>query len=591
MNLLMPTPIIHQRYIQWLAVLCIGFLMVLAAEPVQVGFCKTDIALIWCVMTMMIVLVMLESSVLIAYHNNAHKVSRVGWNLVDSLITAGALYYLLRTWIGGDYSCASSFLQTMAMVLLYCALRGILSHAQLPSAWLMVGLIACGAYEAGLGYSQILSGASRHSLYLISGTFRNSGPYSAFLMLGAAIGLAWMQELAQGWKKYVVMAITVVMIVLLPATWSRAALLSLSIVALLMFRRDYWAWRWAVWSVCLTVGIALYFLKQGSADGRLLTWAASLQTWQHSPWMGVGIGGFHEAVADGIAEYYVHTPTSPLFSSGGVAEYAFNDLLKVLVEQGIIGAVLMIAIIGCVLLRLWSHSQPLFYGMMSLLIFSLFSYPFELLPYRIIAVVMIAWAASVRSRESEDGASSHKVVLPLLLLIPSFLISEEIARLLEADNDYQLIAGMEHEAFIKDYYDLWPRKNDDARFLFDFGKILRAHGKYNDSNEMFRQGSRISADPMFQVLIGNNYRDLGCPDLAETSYKRAFSIMPNRIYPLYQLMQLYKDADDTCRAREYAAKIIAFHEKVSSPATRQIKEEATAYLAGNLTQAKNENIK
>ena len=550
------------------------------------GFCKADIALIRCVMTMMIVLVMLECSVLIAYHNNAHNVSRAGWNLVDSLITAGTLYYLLRTWIGGEYSCDSSFLQTMAMFLLYCALRGILSHAQLPSVWLMAGLIACGAYEAGQGASQIISGVIRHSLYLISGSFRNSGPYSAFLTLGAAIGLAWMRELAQGWQKHVVMVATVVMIVLLPATWSRAALLSLSIVALLMFRRNYWAWRWVVWSVCLTVGVALYFLKQGSADGRLLTWIASLLTWQHSPWMGVGIGGFHEAVANGIAEYYVHTPTSPLFSSGGVAEYAFNDLLKVLVEQGLIGAMLLIGLVVGVLFRLWSHSQPLFYGMLSLLVFSMFSYPFELLPYRIIAVMMTAWAASVQSRESEGGTSCHRVALPLLLLIPSFLMSKEIALRLEANNDYGLIARMEHEAFIKDYYELWPRKNDDARFLFDFGKILRAHGRYNDSNEMFRQGSQISADPMFQVLMGNNYRDLECPDLAEASYKRAFLMMPNRIYPLYQLMQLYKDVGDTCRAAEYATKIIAFHEKVSSPATRQIKEEATAYLAENHTQAK-----
>ena len=153
----MPTSIIHQRCIQWLTVLCISFILVLATAQVQVGFCKADITLVRCVMTMIIVLVMLESSVLMACHNNAHKVSRVGWNLVDSLISAGTLYYLLRTWIGGEYSCASSFLQTMAMVLLYCALRGILSHAQLPSAWLMVGLIVCGAYGAHGGLIDVLS--------------------------------------------------------------------------------------------------------------------------------------------------------------------------------------------------------------------------------------------------------------------------------------------------------------------------------------------------------------------------------------------------------------------------------------------------
>lgn len=158
------------------------------------------------------------------------------------------------------------------------------------------------------------------------------------------------------------------------------------------------------------------------------------------------------------------------------------------------------------------------------------------------------------------------------------VLVDEISTRYKADKDYQLFAGMTHEAFIKDYYDLLPLERDNSRFLFDFGKILRLHGRYNDSNDMLRQGTLISADPMFYVLMGNNYKDMGHCDLAEDAYIKAFSIMPNRLYPLYQLMRLYQDAGDSVKAREYATKVVSFKEKITSPATEQMKQEAKEYL-------------
>ena len=318
-------------------------------------------------------------------------------------------------------------------------------------------------------------------------------------------------------------------------------------------------------------------MKQESADGRVLIWAAALTSWLHHPWTGVGIGGFLNAVGSGISEIYCYSPSSPLFAAGGVTEYAFCDLLKVFTEQGLIGACLALSIVSYTMILLWRHSKPLFYGMVSLLIFSLFSYPFELLPNRIVTVTITAWSASSQCRHAEKRVQRWWLAVPLLLIAPSVLTAKEIGRRYEADREYRTFAGMENEVFITDYYRLLALKRDDVHFLFDFGRTLRIHGRYNDSNDMLRQGTRISADPMFHVLMGNNYKDMGCPDLAELSYKKAFSVMPNRIYPLYKLMILYREDDKSDKAREYAERIISFREKISSPATGQIREEAKRY--------------
>lgn len=544
-------------------------LLWLTLAPVEVRWAEADIRLLCGIVVILAMAVMLWF-----IPSKLRDKSKSGWSWLDALIALGTLYYFIRVWLGTEYPCATAFLKTMEMVLLYFCLRWLMAHGKLSSKWIMGGLLVCGVYEAGLGLSQMLNGTSRHYLYLLTGTFQNPGPYSAFLMLGVVTGLAWTQEAEKSWQKHLIMGAAGFMFVLLPATWSRAAIISLGIIGLWLFRKCYWKWRWAVWIGCIALCVAFYFLKQGSADGRLLIWTSGLTTWLHHPWTGVGIGGFFHASANGVAELYANNPSSDLFASGGVTDYAFNELLKVLVEQGLIGAILCIAAVGYTMYLLWQHSKPLFYGILSLLLFSMFSYPFELLPYRIIMVMLAAWVASEHSGRKEGKTRYGWLVLSVLLLLPSYMMGKQVQLRYNADRDYQLFAGMDNEAFIDDYYELLPLERDNARFLFDFGKALRIHGRYNDSNDMLRQGTLISADPMFYILMGNNYKDMHCMELSEKAYKKAFSIMPNRIYPLYQLMQLYKETGNEKKAKEYAKKVINFKEKITSPATKHMKENA-----------------
>lgn len=124
-----------------------------------------------------------------------------------------------------------------------------------------------------------------------------------------------------------------------------------------------------------------------------------------------------------------------------------------------------------------------------------------------------------------------------------------------------MISGIRDSAFIKDYYELLSQLEGNKRFLFNFGVILAKAGRHNDSNDMLRRGTLISNDPMFLVLQGNNYRDMGAFDEAEAMYLKAWHTMPNRIYPLYQLMKLYQKGNDTKMTTEYAEKVISFKEK------------------------------
>ena len=325
--------------------------------------------------------------------------------------------------------------------------------------------------------------------------------------------------------------------------------------------------------------IAFYLLKRGSADGRFLTWIASLTSWFHQMWLGVGVGGFRNACAEGIAEMWSTNPNSGMFGSAGVTDYAYNALIKILVEQGLVGALLWGAITAFAMWRLYQRSMFLFMAMVSLLVFSMFSYPFELLPYRIIVVMIFAWSESDKNNGLYLRINFFcSALLCLIVIIFSLFLKAEVTERITHDKNANLFTGMRNSAFLPDYYELLPYETDNPQFLFDFAKTLREEKRYEDSNAILRQGTLVSADPMFYIIMGNNYRDEQLYDLAKIAYEKAYSIMPNRLYPMYQLMMMYVDKGDNAMANKMAERIRMSYVKIESNATKQIREKADSIL-------------
>lgn len=494
---------------------------------------------------------------------------------LDASVGAWGFYYALRTWLGAEYPCATAFLTAAMLAIVYAALR-IVFHFVRPSARIMMAVAAALClYEVGEGAWQLLTGTSHHALFPVTGLFLNPGPYSATLMIGVVLGWAWWRQTVVKHERQFALGVAIACFLLLPSTMSRAAFVSLGVVMAWLFRKELWGWKykWVALAVGMSALVVFYFAKQGSADGRLLTWVATLASWAQEPWPGWGIGSFRHACGEGIAALYQSDPTSSLFVHGGVTDYAYCDLLKVLVEQGVAGAALCLATVGLGMLGLWKSCKPLAYAVVALLLFSFFSYPFELLPYQLFAVVLAAWGAS--GLRPLTAFARPAILLPIALLIPlTWWTGKETAKRHKARAEAQLFSGSRQAAFIKDYYELLPLRLDDPRFLFDFAQALRAAGHYADSNAMLRQGAMVSSDPMFFVLMGNNYLDLALYKQAEHAYQKAYALMPNRLYPLHQLMTLYETMGQRAKAQATARRILDAKPKIPSPATEEMVEKA-----------------
>ena len=87
-------------------------------------------------------------------------------------------------------------------------------------------------------------------------------------------------------------------------------------------------------------------------------------------------------------------PDSSFASVAGAPEYAFNDFLEVGVEQGLVGLLLFSLIIIVSICKLLRGKNEIGYGLLALSVCAMFSYPFSLLPFRVLGCLFVARAAA-----------------------------------------------------------------------------------------------------------------------------------------------------------------------------------------------------
>lgn len=414
-------------------------------------------------------------------------------------------------------------------------------------------------------------------------------------------------------KAYVrwLLALTLLMLPLMVATGNRAALLSVGVSTCLLCRnylRKHWKWALAV---AVVVVVAGYCGRRGSADTRFFMAVAACEHLRDRAadtpslwWTGVGVGGYLHHVAEGMAAYFGAHPASAFIGTVGVPDHSFCEPVRILVERGIVGLVLFLAAWASGLAALWKRRSPLLYGLVALAVFSCFSYPFSSPAFCLLFAVFLAVGSALQAEKPEKsvensglgqaeaaaGGREEPCKRPyahrrLRLISPAVAVCAVCVLPLatfpprvRANMDYARFAGMEDAAFIMDCYELWPDLCENPRFLFNFASLLRRQGRYNDSNAMLREGVKISADPMFHILMGRNYEDMSLFPQADSAYAHAFLMQPNRVYPLYRRMKLSLQAGDTARAERTAHAVAGLLPKVENSATDAMQAEAAALL-------------
>ena len=412
-------------------------------------------------------------------------------------------------------------------------------------------LILAGTVEAVWGLLQVYGyEPSNHSLYALTGSFYNPGPYSGFLAMCLPLALHEWLEGRRIWKHLALVAL-VLMLVVLPSGMSRSAWLAALVASGYVWAMHYPKaiaryWKAFLAGVLLVIllGIGAYRWKKDSADGRLLMWKIAFT---EVPAM-IGVGWENVAGAYGEAQerYFRQGKGTPQEERvAGAPEYVFNEYLQVGIAWGVpaLCGILMIVIV----LFSWGHRSRQYGvcgGLFSLAVFAFSSYPFQFLEF-ILAFLALLVACALGHR---------KLWVRWLALV----LGIGLGVYLSANR---------------------PTKN--ARRMFEQAHALHKAGEWQASTDLLKETMKVSSDAMVLNIIGKNFQAMGQPKVAEHWFVRSTHRLPNRIYPYYLLAKLYAEHPDVFSKEklEWAVRMVLEKEaKVESTAIRQMREEVKKML-------------
>ena len=470
--------------------------------------------------------------------------------------------------------------------------------------WVLMGF---GAMEALHGLGQIAGiYPSNHSLFVLTGTFYNPGPYSGYL--AAVLPIALHRMLVSNGKKdrlsvvqyYFSMCVLLLICCVLPTGMSRAAwlasMISCGYVLLMVYHVKVKSFvskhRYAVSGV-LIVGALLassaYFMKRDSADGRLLIWKITSQAIASSPWGEENGRTFSAIYGDAQERYFTNCEYSESEAwVAGTPDFAFNEFLQIAVVHGIWVPVLFVTVLLVLLKIAGSHKQLAGIDgcLVSLMVFACFSYPLHIpaiVSVWLLTLMVLCGEGLIMIKRKRNAVA---VLLPVVVagLIASVNMYGIYSERTRAVREWMPVIVLYHSgafnAAAEEYGKLYDKMSWNKDFSFEYGRALYNSESYGKAEEVLLKAMTVSGDPMILNVLGRNAQENGEYKKAEKYLLRSTHRLPERIYPHYLLVKLYAEPEffDRIKFVSEAEYVLNAKPKVNSTAIREIKQEVNKIL-------------
>ena len=504
-------------------------------------------------------------------------------------IPVGEMAYQ-KLWLG-----RMTFVFVVCCLLSFCLNRK--NDLSFPSIVTWV-LIVLGGMEAIWGLRQIYGLAvSNHSLYALTGSFYNPGPYSGYLAMIFPLCLyEWLnlkEKTERTWveqgKYYVALGVMLLILCVLPAGMSRSAWIAAAISGIWVYGMHVsWGSKLKEFGrkykkklvlaciagsvIIIVAGYALFQLKATSANGRLFMWKISSMAIAESPLIGHGTGNFVSAYGRAQENYFANGEFSEMEELvAGSPEYAFNEYLQVAMEYGIpFLLVISLVIAFC----LWKGSSEerigICGGVISFLVFAFSSYPMQIPGFAVTFYLLLAACVIGRSK-----VILFLFISMMVLLGTYYWKNNQYAACKDWYRSKMLYNIGAYQSAKEDYGKLYPELANRGAFLFEYGYSLHKLKEYDNSTRILEEAMAHSNDPMILNIIGKNYQALGAYEKAEEYLIRSTHRLPGRIYPYYLLVKLYtKPEYQQPEKLKWAVEVVLTKEpKVQSTAIKEMREE------------------
>ena len=350
----------------------------------------------------------------------------------------------------------------------------------------------------------------------------------------------------------------------------------------------------------------MYFLKKDSADGRVFIWKITLNMISDNPLTGAGFGGFKANYMNYQAAWFEQRPQADEAMVAGDVNYAFNELLQQTAEHGAAGTFLLVMFfLSALLVNPPLHSDIKFNRqhykktptlliliskalLISFVIFSMFSYPIQILPVKMGLVLALAYlaafspkfnSATLNDRLWAIGAkiTATGIVITILIFGTPFikLNSEALKDWNYAFSLYNMGA---YEASVEEYKKAQPVMKYNGDFLTNYGKALSMAGQHKEAVSVLLNAGNYFPNTVVYTALGDSYKAIGHYLQAEAAYLHAGQMNTGRFYPKYLLAKLYNESGQREKAVAIAQELLTKEVKVESTAIEEIRAEMQKIL-------------
>lgn len=458
--------------------------------------------------------------------------------------------------------------------------------------WLLYGIALSGIVEAVIAIGQKLHWLnSFHSIFDITGTFGNPGPLGGYLAIVIIIlwGFYW-KYYRNSLLKWFLLGIIVFLLVAIVLTDSRAAWLAIlmGIGGFYLLNKEecghlvILTHKMGI-TVFLFLFIAsLYYYKKDSADGRLLIWRVSAGMIVDAPLFGHGIGNFEKEYMYYQAQYFESHSYSRFIRLADNVAYPYNEFLRIGVEYGLVGLILILCILGAVVrYAIYRRENRIYLSMLvSWITFSIFSYSSKVLLLWLLLPLILGGMQYENSRSFFVGYKYRLVEWIMGLLCLFFVTWNGYAYWHLRENIKKLYASstIERED-AKVYIEQHQKELHSVPRLFDiYAQYICQKGSTIKKIQVLEEATIIIPNSELFCDLGDVYKELGQLDKAVECYILAGNMVPNRLLPNYKLFCLYHEIRDTIRMKEVGSKALNLSIKLESTRTLRMRGEIQQIL-------------
>lgn len=521
----------------------------------------------------------------LAFYKEKERMKRI--DMLTIVLVFFVLFLIIRS---GNEQSAMRIIFLTCFVFFYLIGRG-LSRKDRQIMDIMIALVCF--LLAIYGLLQYIGITHSPTQYRVSGNFDNPAGIAACLSAGIFFSFRLIKSSTLKIKFF---GYTIFFVILLAVILSNSRAGVISIILVLLTYAFFKYWRsinfkrkillfFTSAAFIIFLSIFLFSVKKESAIGRVLIWKSTMIVISDNPFFGGGTGSFKKNYMLSQAKYFRHNPASKFGILADNVIHPFNEYLFLTTEYGILGLTLLAFIIFIALLYNKKKLTIYHLSLLSILLFSLFAYPFR---YSIVWI-LVAYNLSQLSHHLPSVALRKRTYLSVRIakiLIIALCVFLLYSVFVDVRFEYKWnklaknsISENRETELLTAYLNLYNNWNGNPLFLYNYGAELNYNKKYNESLFILQQCEKFYNDYDVQLIIADNYFNIDSFCLAEKHYILASQMIPGRFTPLYKLMSIYEQKDEIPKMLNIAHEIVNKDVKIPSSTISFIKRQASKNLS------------